>query len=279
MKYQMTRTDGSQGFANYSSLWCTASGAFDQCGITGTDQNLNAARYKERPNTRFVVCVADLSTANIAWTPNTGANAPTPLNNDTTIARPQTPQIYRVAVSDQNGCTGNSFVFVNVDTSARLTMTNDTFICATNATVKLKAKVTSSLPNPNFIYTWAAVPSAGFVNPGNRDSVTVTPSVSTKYYVTITGAACTLVDSATVAVGSGIPVDMVGTNLTCFAANDGVIVVNVPGNPSGLTYAWVPNNLSGSTATGLSPGIYSVTVSNQQGCQGCLLYTSPSPRG
>jgi len=268
MKYQMTRTDGSQGFANYSSLWCTASGAFDQCGITGTDQNLNAARYKERPNTRFVICVADLSTANIAWTPNTGPNAPTPLNNDTTIARPQTPQIYRVAVSDQNGCTGNSFVFVNVDTSSRLTMTNDTFICASNATVKLRARVTTTLPNPNFTYTWAAVPSAGFVNPGNRDSVTVTPSVTTKYYVTITGASCALVDSVTVAVGSGIPVDMVGTNLTCFGANDGAIAVTVPGNPSGLTYAWVPNNLSGSSATGLSPGVYSVTVTNPQGCQG-----------
>jgi gliding motility-associated-like protein len=268
MRYQITRTDGSQGFANYSSVWCTASSAFDQCGITGTDQGLIAARYKERPNMRFVICVADLSTANIAWTPNSGANAPTPLNRDTTIARPQTPQIYSVAVSDQNSCTGNSFVFVNVDTSVRLTMPNDTFICATNTTVKLKARVTTSLPNPNLTYTWAAVPSAGFVSPGNRDSVTVSPSATTKYYITVTGAACQLVDSVTVAVGSGIPVDMVGTNLTCFGVNDGAITVNVPGNPPGLSYAWVPNTLSGSSVDSLSPGVYSVTVTNQQGCQG-----------
>lgn len=270
MKFNITRTDGGTGnFPNYRSMWFTESNSFDQCGVTGSVPTVNAARYKERPNMQFVMCVGDLSNANIAWTPNTPPNAPTPLNKDTTVAYPQTPQVYSVAVTNQNGCTGNSFVFVNVDTSTRLTMTNDTFICATNATVKLKAKITSSLPNPNYTYTWAAIPSAGFVNPGNRDSVTVTPNTTTKYYVTITGGSCTLIDSVTVSVGSGIPVSLVLTDsITCFGANNGKVSVQVPGNPPGLTYSWVPNTYSGANIQNLAPGVYAVTVTNAQACQG-----------
>lgn len=270
MKYYVTRTDGAAGnFPNYRSIWFTESNGFDQCGVTGTVPTVNAARYKDRPNMRFVMCVGDLSNATIAWTPNTPPNAPNPLNKDTTTAYPQTPQVYSVAVTNQNGCTGNSFVFVNVDTTTRLTMSNDTFICATNATVKIKAKVTSSLPNPNYTYAWAANPSAGFVNPGSKDSVTVSPTTTTKYYVTITGGACTLVDSVTVSVGTGIPVNLtLVDSISCFGANDGTLSAQVPGNPPGLTYSWTPNSLSGGTVQNLAPGVYAVTVTNAQNCQG-----------
>lgn len=270
MKYYTTKTDGGTGnFPNYRSAWFTESNGFDQCGVTGSVPTVNAARYKERPNMRFVMCVGDLSNANIAWSPSTPPNAPNPLNKDTTIARPQTPQIYSVAVTNQNGCTGNSFVFVNVDTTTRLKMSNDTFICATNATVKLKAKVTSSQSNPTYTYTWAAVPAAGFVNPGNRDSVTVTPTATTKYYVTVSGGSCTLIDSVTVGVGTGIPVDLVlADSITCHNANNGRVVVQVPGNPPNLTYSWVPNTYSGSSIQNIGPGVYSVTVTDAQGCQG-----------
>ncbi len=268
MRYQITRTDGSQGFANYRSLWCTESQQFDQCGVTGSVPTLNAARYKERPNLRFVICVADFTNSNIAWTPSSGANAPTPINNDTTIARPQSPQIYNVAVTDQNGCTGNSFIFVNVDTSTVLRMSNDTFICAASATVNIRATVTSQVPNQTYTYTWAASPAAGFVNPGNVSNFNVTPSATTKYYVTVSGGSCVLGDSVTVSVGSRLPVSMNVTPIQCFGNNNAAINVAVTGNPSGLNYAWTPNTVSGGNPTGLSPGVYSVTVTDQQGCEG-----------
>lgn len=270
MRYRTTKTDGTAGnFSNYRSMWFTENNGFDQCGVTGNVPNVNAARYKERPNMRFVMCVGDLSNANIVWSPSTPPNAPNPLNRDTVIAHPKTPQIYSVNVTNQNGCTGSDFVFVNVDTSTQLSFTQDTFICATNATVKLTATVTSSLPNSNYTYTWTAKPASGFTNPGNVNTVTVTPNTTTKYYVTVSGGACSLTDSVTVSVGAGIPVTLaLVDSISCHGKNDGKIAVQIPGNPSGLTYQWVPNSYSGNSIQNVGPGVYSVTVVDAQNCQG-----------
>jgi gliding motility-associated-like protein len=260
----------------YRSVYASASGAFDQCGITGTPVVGNALKPYELPNIKMDICLPDLSKFNIAWTPNSGANAPAPLNKDTVHAQPKTPQIYQVEVSDSTGCKSNDFVYVNVDTTTTLTFNNDTFICSANASVVLKASIKSTLPANSFTYSWAAVPNAGF-NPGNVSQVTVSPSATTKYYVTVTGGACPLVDSMTFTTGSNLPVTFNYKDVSCFGKNDGFLKVRTNGGIAPLSYSWVPATYSGDSISNLAPGVYTVKVVDAQGCEGTASDTIKEP--
>lgn len=63
-----------------------------------------------------------------------------------------------------------------------------------------------------------------------------------------------------------INVELQQTHLTCEAGNNGSIQATVSNGSSPLTYQW-SNGMTGAMIAGLAPGIYSVTVSDQQGCE------------
>jgi hypothetical protein len=213
---------------SYRSQWYTWSNAGSQCGITGSQPSTPVfATFFQRPSFQFNVCVADLSTANINWTPSSGPNAPSPLNNDTTLAHPISTTQYIANVIDPNGCVGSDFVTVLVDTSLKLDVTPDTFICSL-VPIQLHANMTGSpLPGQQFTYTWtasvgAAPPSglgAGFANP------IVNPTQPTVYKCVVTGGSCVKTDSVNVIVGSGLPVSLQVDSITCFNAANGKLKV------------------------------------------------------
>ncbi|MDQ3109379.1 MAG: SprB repeat-containing protein, partial [Bacteroidota bacterium] len=55
------------------------------------------------------------------------------------------------------------------------------------------------------------------------------------------------------------------TNVNCFGANNGSATIN-PAPAGTYTYTWSPNVSTTQTATGLSPGSYTVTATNSGGC-------------
>ena len=61
-------------------------------------------------------------------------------------------------------------------------------------------------------------------------------------------------------------------DISCYGFNDGEITVNTsggtpnPGIPPTYNYLWTPGGQTTQTATGLSPNIYSVTVTDNNGC-------------
>ena len=55
-------------------------------------------------------------------------------------------------------------------------------------------------------------------------------------------------------------------NVTCYNGNDGVAIVNVTGGVAPYTYTWSGTTLTDSVATGLTAGIYEVTVTDASGC-------------
>lgn len=55
------------------------------------------------------------------------------------------------------------------------------------------------------------------------------------------------------------------TDVSCFGGNDGTVTVNATGGSSGYQYKW-SNGQSGPTATGLSVGLYTVSVTDTKGC-------------
>jgi len=265
---------------SYRSQWYTWSNAGSQCGITGSQPSTPVfATFFQRPSFQFNVCVADLATANINWTPSSGPNAPNPLNNDTTLAHPISTTQYIANVIDPNGCVGSDFVTVLVDTSLKLDVTPDTFICSL-VPIQLHANMTGSpLPGQQFTYTWtasvgAAPPSglgAGFANP------IVNPTQPTLYKCVVTGGSCVKADSVNVIVGSGLPVSLKLDSITCFNASNGKVKVVLSGGVPPMTYNWSPNLSTTDSIVNAGPNTYSVTVTDSKGCAGSATATLTQP--
>ena len=54
---------------------------------------------------------------------------------------------------------------------------------------------------------------------------------------------------------------------SCPNASDGAITLSAAGAQGMVSYAWTETGLSGPSVSGLAPGTYSVTATNDAGCQ------------
>jgi gliding motility-associated-like protein len=83
----------------------------------------------------------------------------------------------------------------------------------------------------------------------------------------------------TVSIGappSAINLSTSSTPISCFGDNDGTATVNASGGWEGFTYLW-SNGATSATATGLTPGNYSVTVTDAEGCEAVANVTVNGP--
>lgn len=259
----------------FKSVWCTyGNDPQGQCSIIGVQQNTSTtyASLFQRPNMRLNMCITDLNNANLQWTPATGPNAPTPTTGDTVYPHPVSSTTYQVALTSPNGCINYAYAVVNVDTSAKLTLNPDTFICSIQP-IQLNAALTGDSAHPAAAtYTWTA--SHGTAPPSGTGLSFATPIVSptqtTTYTVVVTGGSrCTLVDSMTVTVGNGLPVPKLVDSITCAGQTDGRIYLHMNAGVAPYTYVWssaVAGNVD--SAINLGPGAYTVSVTDAQGCVG-----------
>lgn len=56
------------------------------------------------------------------------------------------------------------------------------------------------------------------------------------------------------------------TNISCYGKNNGSATINASGGVGNLSYLWLPGGQTTSIATGLSPGTYTLTVSDANSC-------------
>jgi gliding motility-associated-like protein len=128
-------------------------------------------------------------------------------------------------------------------------------------------------------YNWVEIPAGpGIV--GTTTSQSCAVNQSGKYQVTVQTGACSYTVDTTVFIYSPPLLTMTSTPVSCNGSNDGKTSVNVtPGDPPPYTYSWntVPVQ-TGSTADGLGPGTYSVTVSGSAGCTSSASVTVIQPQ-
>jgi len=155
-----------------------------------------------------------------------------------------TPGTYTVTVTDVNGCTGSDSETV-ISGNVNVNITGNTFMCQGQSTV-LNAGVGFTS------YLW----STG----ANTQTISVTTSGT--YYVTVTNAGgCTGTDSIVVTVNP-LPVPIITGTIIC------------QGSPATLNagagytnYLWSTGSVTQSLQVTLA-GIYTVTVTNANGCTG-----------
>jgi gliding motility-associated-like protein len=176
--------------------------------------------------------------------------------------------LYRVIITDANGCKHTDSVIITQPLPLTATITTTNVACngANNGSVTINVSGGTGA----YSYAWT---------PNVSTSSTVTNASPGTYVVTVTDAnGCTLVDSAAVTQpAAAVSVAAIVTDITCNNATNGSISVQVSGGTGSYTYSWTGSPATTPTISGLSAGTYTVTVTDANGCNGTASGTITNP--
>jgi len=135
------------------------------------------------------------------------------------------------------------------------------------------ATVTASNGTPGYTYAWSTSPT--------QTGTTASGLTAGIYYVTVTDSkSCFVKASATISEPpSSVDALIIKiTDVTCFGGNNGSIIAGATGGVSPYDYEWntMPPQLT-FTATNLTAGIYTVTVTDNHGCTDTISATVSEP--
>ncbi len=160
-----------------------------------------------------------------------------------------------VTVTDANNCSATASVTINAPTGLSLTTSATDATC--NATCDGSTTVSVSGGTSPYTYLWD--------DPLSQTTATASGLCAGTYNVTVTDAnGCTASGSVTVNEPSAISLSASVNDATCGNC-DGSISVTLAGGTSPYTYLW-NNGVIGSTVNALCSGVYTVTVTDANGC-------------
>jgi len=180
-----------------------------------------------------------------------------------TMVTPQVTTKYAVVLVPYTGfgCPDTLYTTVTV-TNIPLNATKDTTICQ-NSSLQLSA---GSLTNVGpLTYSWT--PSTGLSCTTCANPV-ASPSTSGSYYITVTDSnGCTKKDTVNIGIDS-LSLSLTAQNILCFEGNNGSISTTVNRGKSPYLYSWNTTPAqTGSALNNLTPGSYTVTVTDSFGCK------------
>ena len=115
-------------------------------------------------------------------------------------------------------------------------------------------------------YTYEWTPTTNLTN-STVKRPWASPSTNTTYTVTATDAnGCAAIDQVDVTISNLNAPTMATTPESCLGANDGTVSATAINGTPAYTYSWTPSGQTAQTATGLSPGSYSVDIIDANGC-------------
>ena len=174
------------------------------------------------------------------------------------------PPSYPILISDGNVSTtidnAGELVACSVDPCAGVTLTmNVVSQSDPNCFGGMDGSATVSATGgiAPYTYTWS---------PGSMSGATQNSLGEGTYTISIQDANGCL-DSGTVVIGE--PNELIASATTTMATcgnSDGTATGSASGGTGSLTYAWTPSGGTGLTATGLAPGSYTFTVTDQNNC-------------
>ncbi|PIY05814.1 MAG: adhesin, partial [Bacteroidetes bacterium CG_4_10_14_3_um_filter_31_20] len=125
------------------------------------------------------------------------------------------------------------------------------------------ATITANGGTPGYTYLWDAAA-------GNQTSITAVNLLPGTYQATVTDVnLCTFVVSATVSNLAGVVASISGTTpVSCNGGNNGTATASGTGGNMPYSYLWPVSagSQTTATATNLSQGTYTVTITDLNGC-------------
>lgn len=194
--------------------------------------------------------IGGLAPITYSWSPYGGTSA---------TASGLTAGIYYVTVTDANGCISLATTSPEITEPTAITsiITSSNVSCngGTNGT----ATVSASGGNPGYTYNWLPSVTSGSVISGlNANTYSVEIKDANNCILTSTYSISEPTAPVSIAVSS--------TSVTCFGGNNGGASALASGGTGPYFYNWVPGNFFGSHISNLSTGIYSVNVTDLNGC-------------
>lgn len=163
------------------------------------------------------------------------------------------PGTYTVTVTDASTCTSTATVSIGNAAAPTVAFNN-----VSNATCGLNNGAATAAANggtPGFSYAWSHGATTASISGLSGGS----------YTVTVTDAnGCTAVNSLSIAAFGGPTASANGVSATC-GQNNGSASASASGGNANYSYAW-SNGGNTSNISGLSPGSYTVTVTDGNGC-------------
>jgi len=166
-------------------------------------------------------------------------------------------------VTNANGCTGSGTMQITVNEVPDPTITPAGPFCANDAPVNLTAATTGG--------TWSG---PGITNPsaGTFDPATAGPGTHTITYTVTNNSGCTDQDQVDITVYTPVVINGTVTDVSCAGGANGEISLSVSGGTNPYSYSW-SDGQTGQTATGLTTGTYTVTVTDVNGCSEVASFT------
>src|SRR6185312_15136800 len=185
-----------------------------------------------------------------AWTPSGGTNA---------IASNLSAGTYTVTVHDANGCSATASAIIT-QPAAALSVTTGGIIndkCNGGST----GSATANPLGGTVPYTFAWTPSGG-------TNATASNLSAGTYTVTVTDAnGCTATASAIITQPLAIAIAGSSTPSACGGTDpNGTATASPSGGTPAYTFSWAPSGGTNATATGLTAGTYTVTVTDANAC-------------
>lgn len=161
---------------------------------------------------------------------------------------------YTVVVTDANGCQATASATIAESPQLQATVDGAEVVCGAGATGEATVSVSGGVPP--YSYEW----STGEIT----ESIQNLPEGA--YSVTITDAnGCSTVADITIDIVDDFEIVIVPRDILCHGAANGSILVSASGGAPPYAYSW-SNGGSANEITNLTPGTYSVTVTDAGGC-------------
>ncbi|OFY36674.1 MAG: hypothetical protein A2W91_03815 [Bacteroidetes bacterium GWF2_38_335] len=162
-----------------------------------------------------------------------------------------------VTVTDNVGCISTATVTITQPAalSASITgSTNPTCFGYTNGT----ATVSVSGGSPAYSYMWSG---------GGGTGSTASGLAAGTYTVTVYDShSCSLTRTVTITQPTALAASATSTPVSCFGGSNGTATVTASNGTPGYSYLWSGSGGSSTTASGLTAGTYTVTVTDANNC-------------
>ncbi|MEI7803133.1 MAG: hypothetical protein WCI97_10835, partial [Bacteroidota bacterium] len=161
---------------------------------------------------------------------------------------------YTVTVTDNTGCTGTTSVTITQLSNPAVALTPTNVACNGGSTGSISSLVNGG--TAPYLYNWS--------NGANTSNINSLPIGN--YTVTVTDAnGCTATASVTLTQPNPNVITLEHEDITCGSDNGEVQIDNITGGGGPFTYLWSTGGTQ-NQIDNLTPGTYSVTVTNAAGC-------------
>lgn len=162
---------------------------------------------------------------------------------------------YSVTITDANSCTTSDNVIVTEPAVLAVGVTPNNGCGSSCDKSGIAAPTGGTAP---YSYLWS---------PGGQTTQTATGLCAGTFLVDVTDDnGCTAAGVVTISNPTALSVSTSSTDATCGTCPDGSTTATPSGGTSPYTYSWSPGGCTSANCTGLTPGVYTVTITDANGC-------------